>query len=138
MKRTTAAVLTAALVLAATAAQARPHRAATGCDVTGTAGNDVITEYAPGVTICMGAGDDTAYAYGFGDVVYGGDGTDMLWLNGGTAWGGAGDDTIRANRDHLPDTAHGGDGTDICYVEDNPVEPIDAWWNCETVVVTQL
>jgi uncharacterized repeat protein (TIGR01451 family) len=68
-----------------------------GCDVVGSAGDDVLVGTGPGESICGLGGDDHLVGLGANDVLVGGEGNDILH-------GGSGDDTLR-----------GGSGADRLY-----------------------
>ncbi len=92
----------------------------TSIEVTGGAGNDVITaaSMTTAVTIDGEAGDDQLFGGTAADTLSGGDGTDLIIGNAGvdTIDGGAGDDTVIAGAGN--DIVNGGDGVDIIVGDD--------------------
>jgi Tol biopolymer transport system component len=88
------------------------------CDITGTAGNDVIHGTAGEEVICGLGGNDVIYGGRGDDVLLGGDGNDTLHGGAGLdlLFGGRGDDRLVA-RDGAHDVVDGGPGRDRAVVD---------------------
>lgn len=86
----------------------------TGCDIVGTAGNDLLVGTSGPETICGLGGDDVIRGNGGPDTLRGGPGADRLLGNAGadTLAGGSGADALDGGMGR--DTGNGGRGADTC------------------------